>query len=93
MMLAANFYSFCCGDVNAKRVEVFCEFVAFGIIVGITEDIIAIKFATGEDITPRVIGIVVLVAIPFALFGEFVVDQIDFVSLFRKLSRRMSRRK
>lgn len=76
-----------------KRVEVFLEFLIFGIIVGITEDILAIKLATGEPITLRIIGIVVAIAIPFAIAGEYLVDQIDFVSLFRRLFASRRRRR
>jgi hypothetical protein len=71
-----------------KRLEIFLEFLIFGVIVGVIEDIIALKFATGEPITPKVIGIVVLVAIPFAFLGEVVVDKIDFVEIFEKLFKK-----
>ena len=59
-------------------------FLIFGIIIGITEDIIAIKVATHEPITFNIVAIVFLIAIPFAILGELVVDKIDFIELFRK---------
>ena len=71
--------------MNHKRLEVFLEFIVFGIIVGITEDILAIKLTTGEPITPRVVLLVVLIAIPFAVVGEYVVDQVDFTSWLRRV--------
>jgi hypothetical protein len=71
--------------MNLKRLEVFLEFLIFGIIVGVVEDIIAIKVTTGEPITWHVLGIIVLVAIPFAFIGEVLVDRINFVELFRRL--------
>lgn len=74
--------------INPKRLEVFLEFLVFGIVIGVIEDIIAVKLATGEPITKEVFGIVVLVAIPFAILGELVVDRIDFVKLFKKWSGR-----
>lgn len=74
--------------MNAKRLEVFFEFLFFGIIVGVIEDLIAVKVTTGEPITWRIFGIIVLIAIPFAVIGELLVDKIDFVALFQKLFRK-----
>lgn len=71
--------------MNWRKVEVIFEFLIFGIIIGITEDLIAIKFATGELITWRVIGIVVLIAIPFAILGEVVFDKINFAKIFKRI--------
>ena len=70
--------------MNWKRLEVFFEFLVFGIIVGVAEDLIAIEIVTNEPITWQVVGIIVLIAIPFALLGEVLVDRIDFVELFKK---------
>jgi hypothetical protein len=58
-----------------KRIEVFFEFLVFGVIMGVVEDMIAVVLATGEPITPMVIAIVTLVAIPFAALGELIVDR------------------
>ena len=74
--------------INLKRVEVFLEFVVFGILIGIAEDVIAIKLTTGEAITPQVILIVVSIAIPFAFLGEIIADQVDFIKLFRRFFKR-----
>ena len=70
--------------MNCKRLEVFLEFLIFGIIVGVTEDLIAVKIVTNQPITWHVVGIIVLIAIPFALVGEVLVDRIDFVEIFKK---------
>ncbi len=64
---------------NVKRIEIFLEFLLFGVAMGIVEDVIALKFATGEPITWRVIWIVTLVAIPFAAIGELVVDRMHLI--------------
>ena len=64
------------------------EFLFFGIIFGIAEDLIAIYFATGERITWEIIGIVIVIAIPFAIIGELFADNIDFVRIFRKIFKR-----
>jgi len=68
-----------------KKIEVIFEFLLFGIVIGITEDLIAIKFATGEPITLKIISIVILIAIPFAILGEVIFDRIDFAKIFKKI--------
>lgn len=70
-----------------KKLEVIFEFLVFGIIVGVIEDVIAVKTVTGEAITWKAIGIIVVVAIPFAILGELVADNIDFIAVFRKIAR------
>lgn len=62
-----------------SRLEVFLEFLVFGLLVGITEDLIAIKLATDEPFTWEIVGIVTLVAIPFAFLGEVIVDRVNFL--------------
>lgn len=68
-----------------RRKELLFELLIFGVLVGVTEDLIAVKVVTGEPITWEVVGIVILIAIPFAIFGEVIVDRIDFVSFYRKI--------
>jgi len=63
--------------INKKRLGVFIEFLIFGVVMGITEDLIAITLATGEPITWRVVLIITLVAIPFAVIGELIVDRMN----------------
>lgn len=63
-----------------KKVEIFAEFLVFGIIIGIVEDLIAVKLTTGDMITWTMVGIIVLVTIPFAIIGELIVDNIDFAT-------------
>ncbi len=46
--------------------------------MGVVEDIIAVRFSTDEEITLRVIGIVFLVALPFAVISEYIVDHPRF---------------
>ena len=66
------------------RLEVFLEFLIFGIIVGVAEDLIAVKIVADTPITWHVIGIIILIAVPFAFLGEVLVDKIDFVEIFKK---------
>jgi len=65
--------------MNWKRLEIFLEFLIFGVIMGIVEDLIVVTFATGEPITWKIIGIITLVAIPFAAIGELIVDRIELI--------------
>ncbi len=61
-----------------NRLEIFLEFLIFGIVMGVVEDVIAITLITGQPITWRAIFIIILVAIPFAALGELIVDRIEF---------------
>ncbi|HEX9722175.1 MAG TPA: hypothetical protein VGA53_02825 [Candidatus Paceibacterota bacterium] len=70
--------------VKWKRIEVFAEFLVFGIVVGVIEDIIAVKVVANAAITWHTVGVIILIAIPFAVLGEFVVDRIDFVSILHR---------
>lgn len=62
----------------------FLQFLFLGIGLGITEDIIAVYLATGAAITWQIIGLITMVAIPFAAFGELVVDRVDIPYLGKK---------
>lgn len=70
-------------NTNWKKIEVIFEFLVFGIIIGVAEDLIVFGVATGEPITLKIFGIIVLIAIPFAFVGEVVADQIDFIKILK----------
>jgi len=74
--------------MEPKKIEVMFEFLVFGIVIGIVEDLLAIKLATGERITLQTVGIIVLLAIPFAIIGELVADRIDFVKIYKKFNKK-----
>lgn len=57
------------------------EFFIIGLCMGVVEDIIAVAVSTGESITWNVLIVVTLVAIPFAIISELVVDHLK---LFQK---------
>ncbi len=61
--------------MNKKRLEVFLEFLIFGIIMGIVEDIIAVLVTTDASLSWNMLGLVTLITIPFALIGEILVDR------------------
>lgn len=71
-----------------SHIERFLEFLFVGVVLGITEDLLAVKLSTDASITPQVIGIVFAVAIPFAVFSELIVDRKDFVIL-EKISHKL----
>ena len=79
--------------MSKKRFEVFLEFLIFGVAVGVVEDIIAVRVATGATITMETIWIIIGIAIPFAFVGEILVDQIDFVDLWERYVARKKQQK
>ena len=66
--------------MKRRSVIRFVEFFVIGVIFGLFEDIIAIKLTTGVTITLETVGIALLVALPFAVFSELIVDSPDFWS-------------
>ena len=56
----------------------FLEFFVIGVVFGLGEDLIAIKITTGASITWKMVWIVLLVSVPFAVFTELIVDHPDF---------------
>lgn len=50
------------------------EFFFVGLLMGIVEDVLAIKFATDAKITFDTFKVAFLVALPFAFISELLVD-------------------
>lgn len=63
-----------------KIVSRLMEFFIIGLVMGITEDMLAIHFATNEPITVKTLYVATAVAVPFAIISEIVVD----MKIFRK---------
>ena len=61
------------------------EFFVIGLVLGVIEDLIAITWATDSSIDLNVIGIAFLVALPFAILSEIVVDQKRFPQWLHRL--------
>lgn len=59
------------------------EFFFVGLVMGITEDMLAIYFATDEQISLEIFWVAAAVAIPFAIISEIIVD----MKILRKLIR------
>lgn len=68
--------------VRKKTLRII-EFLLIGVAVGLVEDLIAVKAVSGEPITIHVIGTVLLVAVPFAILSELVVDHPRFWEILR----------
>jgi hypothetical protein len=64
------------------------EFLSFGVVIRVVEDLVAVKTVTNEPITPKVVGIVILIAIPFAFLGKIIVDKIDFIGILKKILKK-----
>jgi len=60
--------------MKRRHIYRFLEFFIVGFIMGVTEDLIVIHFATDAAITMDVIYVAALVALPFAVFSELIVD-------------------
>ncbi len=61
------------------RLEVFLEFLIFGVAMGLVEDLIALKLVADTPITLNVVLIVIAVVIPFAIIGELIVDRLNLL--------------
>lgn len=70
--------------MKTKKIEVIIEFLIFGIVVGVIEDLIAVSLIGGERITFKIIGLVILLSIPFAILGEIFADRVDFTKVINK---------
>lgn len=64
------------------------EFFFVGLVLGLTEDVIAISVATDAAITWNVLKHAFIVALPFAVFSELIVDHPEFWNFLRKKPKR-----
>jgi hypothetical protein len=62
-----------------ERIERFTEFLVVGVVLGVIEDMIAVMLVTGESFTLEMLGIIVMVTVPFAAFSELIVDSDEFI--------------
>lgn len=68
--------------MRSKGIELFLEFLVFGIALGMTEDLIVLLLVGGHElITLKSIYTVLLIAVPFALVTELVADKVNFSKL------------
>jgi hypothetical protein len=71
-----------------KKLEVAFEFLIFGLIFGVLEDLLAVYFTTGQSISWTTVLIVLAIALPFAILGEIFADNVDFISIYKKLFKK-----
>lgn len=69
--------------MNHGRLKRLLEFLVIGIVFGVTEDVLAVVLTTDAEITPEMIGLIVVIAVPFAVLSELVVDHPRFVQFDR----------
>ena len=76
-------------DGTKKRIVAHLgEFFVVGVLMGVGEDLLAIHFATEAQINWHIFKVAVLVAIPFAVISEIVVDLEIFHQYFSKRRKR-----
>lgn len=73
--------------MKARKWELIIEFFVFGVILGVVEDTLAVKIVSGEPITWGMLGIIVLITIPFAVIGELVVDNLNLAKRIKKIKK------
>ncbi len=66
--------------MHRGQIKRVLEFFVVGIIFGVTEDILAVLIATDAELMFDIVGVVVLIAIPFAIISELIVDHPKFVT-------------
>lgn len=76
----------------SRRLEIFLEFLIFGLAVGIIEDLLVIGLVTQEPITWHIFLVAGAVAFPFAFLGEVIVDRKHLIPVLKKKKRRGKRR-
>jgi hypothetical protein len=72
-----------------EKIKRLLEFFIIGIVFGVTEDILAVLIATDAELSFEIVGVVVLIAIPFAIISELIVDHPKFLH-FDVISMRIS---
>ncbi len=71
------------------QIKRLLEFFVIGVVFGVTEDILAVLIATDAELSFEIVGVVVLIAIPFAIISELIVDHPKFLH-FDVISMRIS---
>jgi hypothetical protein len=70
-------------SMHRSQIKRILEFFVIGIVFGVTEDILAVLIATDAELTFDIVGVVVLIAIPFAIISELIVDHAKFLAFDR----------
>ena len=62
----------------------FLEFFVVGLLLGILEDVLVVALATDASITRHTFIIAAIVALPFAVLSELVVDKPEVRSFLKR---------
>lgn len=73
-----------------RRIERFTEFLLVGVLLGVVEDMIAVMLVTGESFSLEMLGIVIMVTVPFAAFSELIVDS-DEHAIIEKIAGKVKK--
>ncbi|MFB6209330.1 MAG: hypothetical protein ABEJ56_04315 [Candidatus Nanohaloarchaea archaeon] len=73
--------------MQRRKLERFTEFLIIGVVLGVFEDMLAVMLVTGESFSLEMLGIVLIVAVPFAAFSELVVDSKEYLMIEKIVSR------
>lgn len=65
------------------RLKRLLEFFIIGLVFGVTEDVLAVLIATDAELSLDVVVVVVLIAVPFAILSELIVDHPKFLHFDR----------
>jgi len=68
------------------------EFFIVGVVMGVSEDLIAILIATEEPLSFRIFWVATMVALPFAVISELIVDLPEFRKSGQNWLKRLLRR-
>ncbi len=63
--------------MKQKYLKRFAEFLVIGILFNIADNILSLRVVGNTAITLRVVGLVFLLALPFAVISELIVDGAD----------------
>lgn len=69
--------------LRSKYLKRFAEFFIIGLLFGVIEDVIAVRAVSEVMITPQVLGVIFLVALPFAVVSELIMDGKDIFRHYR----------
>ena len=54
------------------------EFIIIGLLANSLDNIVAIRFAAGAELTPAILARIFLFVVPFAILSELIVDHPSF---------------
>ncbi len=60
--------------MNSKYLKRIAEFFVVGVIFNLADNLLSISVVTDAAITPQIIGLVLILTVPFAVISELVVD-------------------